>query len=110
MEIRMIELTMQVSEFDYSEMLDNFLPDILKLLEESDSVNPLVKKAVLASPDVSKMMVKMILSSMTQKQKDALTVKFLNVYAPKLCAEVNDLARKHGIVITLDNAQAVYKP
>ena len=105
----MIELTMQVSEFDYSEMLDNFLPDILKLLEESDSVNPLVRKAVLASPDVSKRIVKIILSSMTQKQKNALTVKFLNVYAPKLCAEVNKLARNNGIVITLDNAKAVLK-
>lgn len=105
----MIELTMQVSEFDYSEMLDNFLPDILKLLEESDSVNPLVRKAVLASPEVSKRIVKIILASMTQKQKNALTVKFLNVYASKLCAGVNKLARENGIVITLDNAKAVLK-
>lgn len=106
----MIELTMQVSEFDYTEILDNFLPDIIKLLNDSDNVNPLVRKAVTASPEVSKMIAKMILGTMSQNQKNALTVKFLNVYAEKLCAEVNKIARDKGIVITLDNAKAVLKP
>ena len=105
----MIELTMQVSEFDYTETLDTFLPDIIKILSESSDVNPLIRKCVGASPEFSKKVVKGILGAMTAKQKEALTVKFLNVYAEKLVAQVNDVAAKNGIVITLDNAQATIK-
>ena len=99
----MIELTMQVSEFDYTETLDTFLPDLIKILSESEGVNPLIRKCVGASP------VKGILAAMSPKQKEALTVKFLNVYASKLVAQVNEVAAKNGIVITLDNARATIK-
>ena len=46
---------------------------------------------------------------MSPRQKEALTVKFLNVYASKLVAQVNEVAAKNGIVITLDNARATIK-
>ena len=105
----MIELTMQVCEFDYTETLDNFLPDLIKILSEGDDVNPLIRKAVGASPEFSKKIVKGILAAMTPKQKEALTVKFLNSYAEKLVGQVNDVAAKNGIVITLDNAKATIK-
>ena len=105
----MIELTMQVSDFDYTETLDNFLPDLIRILSEGDDVNPLIRKAVGAAPELSKKIVKGILAAMSQKQKEALTVKFLNVYAEKLVAQVNDVAAKNGIIITLDNARASIK-
>ena len=105
----MIELTMQVSEFDYTETLDTFLPDLIKILSESEGVNPLIRKCVGASPEFSKNIVKGILAAMSPKQKEALTVKFLNVYASKLVAQVNEVAAKNGIVITLDNARATIK-
>ena len=54
----MIELTMQVSEFDYTETLDTFLPDLIKILSESEGVNPLIRKCVGASPEFSKKIVK----------------------------------------------------
>ena len=100
----MIELTMQVSEFDYTETLDTFLPDLIKILSESEGVNPLIRKCVGASPEFSKK-----IAAMSPKQKEALTVKFLNVYASKLVAQVNEVAAKNGIVITLDNARATIK-
>ena len=68
----MIELTMQVSDFDYTETLDNFLPDLIRILSEGDDVNPLIRKAVGASPELSKKIVKGILAAMSQKQKEAL--------------------------------------
>lgn len=105
----MIELTMQVSDFDYTETLDNFLPDLIRILSEGEDVNPMIRKAVGASPALSKKIVKTVLAAMSQKQKEALTVKFLNVYAEKLVAQINDVAAKNGIVITLDNAKAVIK-
>ena len=54
----MIELTMQVSDFDYTETLDNFLPDLIRILSEGEDVNPLIRKAVGASPELSKKIVK----------------------------------------------------
>ena len=53
----MIELTMQVSDFDYTETLDNFLPDLIRILSEGEDVNPLIRKAVGASPELSKKIV-----------------------------------------------------
>ncbi len=105
----MIELTMQVSEFDYTETLDKFLPDLIKILSESEGVNPIIRKCVGASPAFSKKIVKSILAAMTPKQKEALTVKFLNVYASKLITQINEVAAKNGLVITLDNARASIK-
>ena len=57
----MIELTMQVSDFDYTETLDNFLPDLIRILSEGEDVNPLIRKAVGASPELSKKIVKGVL-------------------------------------------------
>ena len=105
----MIELTMQVSDFDYTETLDNFLPDLIRILSEGEDVNPLIRKAVGASPELSKKIVKGVLAAMSQKQKEALTVKFLNTNAEKLVSQVNEVAAKNGIVITLDNAKAGIK-
>ena len=92
-----------------TETLDTFLPDLIKILSESEGVNPLIRKCVGASPEFSKKIVKGILAAMSPKQKEALTVKFLNVYASKLVAQVNEVAAKNGIVITLDNARATIK-
>ena len=100
---------MQVSEFDYTETLDAFLPDLLKILQESEDVNPIIRKTVGASPEVSRKIATTVLGLMSQKQKEKITVKFLNSYAPKLCDQVNGVARKNGIVITLDNAKASLK-
>lgn len=105
----MIELTMQVSDFDYSETLERFLPDIIGLLQENDSVNPLIRMALTASPDAAKAIVKTILSAMTQSQKEALTVKFLNKNMDNLCASLNDVANKNGVILKLENGKAIAK-
>ena len=81
----------------------------IRILSEGDDVNPLIRKAVGASPELSKKIVKGILAAMSQKQKESLTVKFLNTNAEKLVSQVNEVAAKNGIVITLDNAKAVIK-
>lgn len=105
----MIELTMQVSDFNYSETLERFLPDIMNLLQESDNVNPLIRIALTSSPDVAKAIVKTILATMSQSQKEALTVKFLNKNMESLCTSLNEVATKNGVLLTLENAKAVAK-
>ena len=105
----MIELTMQVSDFDYSETLERFIPDIINLLQENESVNPLVRKAITATPDVAKAIVKTILAAMSQSQKEALTVKFLNKNMESLCASLNEVAEKNGVILRLENGKAIAK-
>lgn len=103
----MIELTMQVSDFDYSETLEAFLPEILNLLQENESINPLIRKAVTASPDAAKAIAKTALSAMSQSQKEALTVKFLNKNMENLCSSLNEVAAKYGVILTLENGKAI---
>ncbi len=103
----MIELTMQVSDFDYSETLEAFLPEILNLLQENESINPLIRKAVTASPDVAKTIAKTVLAAMSQSQKEALTVKFLNKNMESLCSSLNEVAAKNGVILTLENGNAI---
>lgn len=105
----MIEITMQVSDFDYSETLERFLPEIMTLLQENDNINPLVRMALTASPDAAKAIVKTILSAMSQSQKEALTVKFLNKNMESLCASLNEVATKNGVILTLENGKAIAK-
>lgn len=105
----MIELTMQVSDFDYSETLERFLPDIINLLQENDNVNPLIRMAITATPDISKSIVKTILSAMSQSQKEALTVRFLNKNMDKLCASLNEVAVNNGVILKLENGAASVK-
>lgn len=100
---------MQVSDFDYSETLERFLPDIINLLQENESVNPLVRKAITATPDVAKAIVKTILAAMSQSQKEALTVKFLNKNMESLCASLNEVAEKNGVILRLENGKAIAK-
>lgn len=105
----MIELKMQVSDFDYSETLENFLPDIMILLQESENLNPLIRMACSAPPEVAKSVAKTVLAAMSQSQKEALTAKFINRNIDKICKNLNAAAARNGIILRLENGEAIAK-
>jgi len=102
----MITLTVNISEFDYSEKFDQFIPDLLNRIKESgDSTNPLMKIAC-AAPGLSTKLLKTAIDAMSQKQKDALASRLINSNEDKIISSLTDLADRYGIDITIDNAEA----
>ena len=105
----MVEITFKVGDIDYDKTIDKFLPDIMKILQEGEGTNIIVRKAVSAKPELAMNLIKGVVSAMSQSQKDALTVKFLNMKAADICRKLNQYTSTSGLDLVLTDAVAFKK-
>ncbi len=105
----MVEMTFRVGDIDYDKTIDKFLPDIMKILQEGEGTNIIVRKAVSAKPELAMKLIKGVVSAMSQSQKDALTVKFLNMKAADICRKLNHYTSTSGLDLVLTDAVAFKK-
>ena len=104
-----VEITFKVGDIDYDKTIDKFLPDIMKILQEGEGTNIIVRKAVSAKPELAMKLIKGVVSAMSQSQKDALTVKFLNMKAADICRKLNQYTSTSGLDLVLTDAVAFKK-
>ena len=76
----MIEVTFRIESLDYTDKLDSQLPLVLEALSQSGNINPVLKLAC-NTPEASSRIVKGILRTMSQDQKQRLATKIVNEYA-----------------------------
>ena len=87
----MIEVTFRIESLDYTDKLDSQLPLVLEALSQSGSINPVLKLAC-NTPEASARIVKGILRTMSQDQKQRLATKIVNANREKLMQKLNDCA------------------
>ena len=73
----MIEVTFRIESLDYTDKLDSQLPLVLEALSQSGNINPVLKLAC-NTPEASSRIVKGILRTMSQDQKQRLATKIVN--------------------------------
>ena len=79
----MIEVTFRIESLDYTDKLDSQLPLVLEALSQSGNINPVLKLAC-NTPEASSRIVKGILRTMSQDQKQRLATKIVNANREKL--------------------------
>ena len=87
----MIEVTFRIESLDYTDKLDSQLPLVLEALSQSGNINPVLKLAC-NTPEASSRIVKGILRTMSQDQKQRLATKIVNANREKLMQKLNDFA------------------
>ena len=87
----MIEVTFRIESLDYTDKLDSQLPLVLEALSQSGNINPVLKLAC-NTPEASARIVKGILRTMSQDQKQRLATKIVNANREKLMQKLNDFA------------------
>lgn len=87
----MIEVTFRIESLDYTDKLDSQLPLVLEALSQSGSINPVLKLAC-NTPEASSRIVKGILRTMSQDQKQRLATKIVNANREKLMRKLNEYA------------------
>ena len=85
----MIEVTFRIESLDYTDKLDSQLPLVLEALSQSGSINPVLKLAC-NTPEASSRIVKGILRTMSQDQKQRLATKIVNANREKLMRKLNE--------------------
>ena len=90
----MIELTILVDDFDYSDKLDKQLPMIFEALSSSGELNPVMKLAC-NSPEATARIVKGVLRTMSRDAKERLAVRVFN-----------KLAADYGIIVDVCGCKA----
>ena len=101
----MIELTILVDDFDYSDKLDKQLPMIFEALSSSGELNPVMKLAC-NSPEATARSVKGVLRTMSRDAKERLAVRVFNSNRTKLMNKVNKLAADYGIIVDVCGCKA----
>lgn len=101
----MVEVTILIDDFDYSDKLDKQLPVIFEALSSSGELNPVMKLAC-NSPEATARIVKGILRTMSRDQKERLAVRMFNSNRTKLMNKVNKLAADYGISINICGCNA----
>ena len=90
----MIEVTFRIESLDYTDKLDSQLPLVLEALSQSGNINPVLKLAC-NTPEASSRIVKGILRTMSQDQKQRLATKIVNANREKLMRKLNLRLRRH---------------
>lgn len=101
----MVEVTILIDDFDYSDKLDKQLPVIFDALSSSGELNPVMKLAC-NSPEATARIVKGILRTMSRDQKERLAVRMFNSNRTKLMNKVNKLASDYGIFVNVCGCNA----
>ena len=91
----MIEVTFRIESLDYTDKLDSQLPLVLEALSQSGNINPVLKLAC-NTPEASSRIVKGILRTMSQDQKQRLATKIVNANREKLMRKLNEYAAGKG--------------
>ena len=100
----MIEVTFRIESLDYTDKLDSQLPLVLEALSQSGNINPVLKLAC-NTPEASARIVKGILRTMSQDQKQRLATKIVNANREKL----NDFAAGKGVDVHICDCAATFR-
>ena len=104
----MIEVTFRIESLDYTDKLDSQLPLVLEALSQSGSINPVLKLAC-NTPEASARIVKGILRTMSQDQKQRLATKIVNANSEKLMQKLNDFAAGKGVDVHICDCAATFR-
>lgn len=104
----MIEVTFRIESLDYTDKLDSQLPLVLEALSQSGSINPVLKLAC-NTPEASSRIVKGILRTMSQDQKQRLATKIVNANREKLMHKLNEYASGKGIDVHICDCAATFR-
>lgn len=104
----MIEVTFRIESLDYTDKLDSQLPLVLEALSQSGSINPVLKLAC-NTPEASSRIVKGILRTMSQDQKQRLATKIVNANREKLMRMLNEYASGKGIDVHICDCAATFR-
>lgn len=104
----MIEVTFRIESLDYTDKLDSQLPLVLEALSQSGSINPVLKLAC-NTPEASSRIVKGILRTMSQDQKQRLATKIVNANREKLMQKLNEYASGKGIDVHICDCAATFR-
>lgn len=104
----MIEVTFRIESLDYTDKLDSQLPLVLEALSQSGSINPVLKLAC-NTPEASSRIVKGILRTMSQDQKQRLATKIVNANREKLMCKLNEYASGKGIDVHICDCAATFR-
>ena len=104
----MIEVTFRIESLDYTDKLDSQLPLVLEALSQSGNINPVLKLAC-NTPEASSRIVKGILRTMSQDQKQRLATKIVNANREKLMQKLNDFAAGKGVDVHICDCAATFR-
>ena len=104
----MIEVTFRIESLDYTDKLDSQLPLVLEALSQSGSIKPVLKLAC-NTPEASSRIVKGILRTMSQDQKQRLATKIVNANREKLMRKLNEYAAGKGIDVHICDCAATFR-
>lgn len=106
----MIELTLQLEDLEYTDLLDKQMPVIFETMSKSGDISGPLKLAC-SSPEATTKIIKGLLKVMSRDQKEKLCCKIVNANREKLMRKANQLAARYGIEgnVTGCNAKTVKK-
>ena len=104
----MIEVTFRIESLDYTDKLDSQLPLVLEALSQSGNINPVLKLAC-NTPEASSRIVKGILRTMSQDQKQRLATKIVNANREKLMRKLNEYASGKGSDVHICDCAATFR-
>ncbi len=104
----MIEVTFRIESLDYTDKLDSQLPARARGAEPERQYQP---RAQLAcnTPEASSRIVKGILRTMSQDQKQRLATKIVNANREKLMRKLNEYAAGKGIDVHICDCAATFR-
>lgn len=101
----MIELKLRLDKVDYDALAELLLPMLFEQMSEAADA-PVWSRVLLRSQGMTERAAKAVLDRMSEEQKDALLVRYVNKNSPALCHLLEDMAARSGVHVKLGGAYA----
>lgn len=104
----MIELRIEISRVEYTEVFDRFVPNLLTSLKNKDDLKHPMLKLAAKRPETAAKMVKSFINALSDHKKEQLICRLVNSNQEAIVEALNKLCQKNDINVVISEGEATY--
>ena len=104
----MIELKIDISRVEYTDVFDRFIPNLLNSLKEKSDIKHPVLRLAAKRPETAAKMVKSFINALSDHKKEQLICRLVNSNQEAIVEALNKLCKKNDINMVISQGEATY--
>lgn len=102
----MIELKIDISRVEYTDVFDRFIPNLLNSLKEKGDIKHPVLRLAAKRPETAAKMVKSFINALPEHKKEQFLCKMVNSNEEAIVQALNKLCKNNDLAIVVAHGEA----
>ena len=102
----MIELKVDISRVEYSDVFDRFIPNLLNSLKEKGELKHPALRLAAKRPETAAKLIKSFINALPEQKKEQFICRMVNSNEEAIVQALNKLCEKNNLEITVSHGEA----